>query len=372
MFDMDSVERIFTNTFLGGFREAQNTADTFRELFITERPAIKKAFGRLKDYLTLNKVTGDNANVLMDRAKNDFIVYLASRFLKEVGGLDQKRMFMGEGGTAKTLASTLKSPNPAIKNNPFYKNLYPLLENLKANVQGVKMFSGKMNAFDTNQMVNGMRGIKDDQKKFEYAIFALLQSGLDNSPITWYDKVPVELMADKILGPAIKNYMNAVTFVDIDSFFIQFIKNNYIYKDLVPTVGIFPGNIKINSAGEAIITKPKFKDRLYVKVFAPYPQYSGKDGKKDMERDRAAGLEVGEMLLLAKVDNDKYKLISKQGDKMHMKEYNYAIRSSIIEQNNPNQGTFKGYFPNWSEPETPVFAQSPLENPDNEAKNKCK
>ena len=97
-------------------------------------------------------------------------------------------------------------------------------------------------------------------------------------------------MADKILGPAIKNYVNGVTSIDIDSFFTQFIKNNYIYKDLVPTVGVFPGNITINSAGEAIITKPKFKDRLYVKVFAPYPQYSGKDGKKDMEKDLLKGL----------------------------------------------------------------------------------
>ena len=376
MFDMDSVERIFSNTFLGGFREAQNTTDTFRDLFITERPGVRKAFDRLRSYLTINRVTGDKANVLMDRAKNDFIVYLASRFLKEVAGLDQKSMFVGENTTAKKLAATLKSPNPAIKNNPFYKNMYPLLENIRANVEGIKMFNGKMNAFDFNQMVNGMRAISDDSKKVEYAIFALLQSGLDNSPITWYDKVPIELMATRILGPAIKAYMSTITSGDVDAFFTQFIKNNYIYSDLVPNAGVFKGDgtgtIGINSAGEATITKKILANRQYVKLFAPFPQYYGKDKKIQMEKDRAAGLEVGEMLLLARVGKDKFKLVSKQGDKMYMKEYSYAIRSSILKENNPNEGAFKGYFPNWSEPAPTVFTENPIDQSDNESKNKCK
>lgn len=378
MFDMESVDRMFENTFLKGFKKAQGTSEVFRDLFITESSMMRKAFDRLKGYLAINRVQGDDANAIMDKAKNDFIVYLASRHLKEKVGFNQADMFLRENATAETLAKTLKSPNPAIRNNPFYKNAYPLLENIKANVKGIKLFNTKLTTFDFNQLVNGLRGVKDPVKRFEYAVFILMQSGLDNSPITWYDKVPVEIMST-VIKPALETVGKSLTEGDIDVFFDQFIRNNYINSNLVPTAGVFKtdgaSSVRINKAGEAVITKKKFKKRNYLKVFAPFPKYY--NDKAAMEKDKAAGLEIGEMLLLQRTNGNTFRLITKLGDRMYMKEYNYAIRPSIIDANNPNRSIFRASFPNWSEPASLEFnsdaaATSLEELQGKEIKTKCK
>lgn len=368
MFDLNTVEKdIFNKTFLGAFKKAQGTSAVFRDLFITENPTIAATLDTLRSYLVMNEVNEEDMDVIMDKAKNDIIVQAVSSYYPDIPGGFQKELFIGDKTMAKRVAATLRSPSPAVRNSPFYKNIYPLIENLKSNVEGLKMFNVKLSTFDFNQLVNAFRSIKAKGGKYEVsnkdkrdlAFFALLQSGLDNSPITWFDKVPIEITS-AIITPALANYARGENSLELQGFIHQFIKNNYSNSNLVPYVGYYrtdgkSKSISIDSTGT--ITLPswqlkRYGNAAYVKVTARYPEYNEDTHK--FEKDTAAGVVTSETLLFAKVGDGKYKLVNKLGDKMYMKEYN-KTGVSFIKANNVAEGKFAKQFPNWSEPNLPTI-----------------
>lgn len=358
MFDAASVQRIFDNTLVGGFQEAQKLHELNRELFVTEHPKIKTSLDYLRDYLNTNGVTEDNANTVLDKVKNDLIIHMISSTTNRAADI-LKSLFLGSAtnlSTAEKIAKTLKSPNPAITKNPFFKALIPLLENPRSNVKGLKMFNVKLTTFDFNQLVNGFNAINNENLKKELAAFILLQSGLDNSPISWYDKIPVDTM-HAIIEKSILNFKDNMQNFDTDHFMHEFIRNNYMNYDLVPTIGVYyskgGGNIIIDKQGILKSdVKKRHTNRLFVKVRAEYPEYADKD---KAALAKAAGLVTGEYLLFAKRPDGSFQLINKRGDKMNMKEFKGANSPSILNANNVDTGIFRESFPTWAEPELPAL-----------------
>ena len=209
----------------------------------------------------------------------------------------------------------------------------------------------------------------------------LLQSGFDYSPISAFDKVPIET-ASAILKPDFPDFIEHPYNYELGTFLDQFVRNNYYLRGIAPTVGTYrtdnSGNVKIDSAGVIKLSdyhSRKNGDRLYVKVFAQYEKYN--NNKKAAERDRAAGLDTGEFLLFTKVSDGTYKLIDKLGDKMYMKEYGKGIVTSMILDNTVAEGKFTSKFTNWSEPNiTPLTPDNNSKSLEamkgEETKNKCK
>lgn len=355
MFDSKSVQRIFDDTLVGGFQKAQMLHDVYRDLFVTESPKIKTALDSLRDYLKSNKVDEQSSNDILDRAKNALIVYMFSAskdFMADV----QKRLQLGTEdlkSVPEEIASKLKSPNPAIRKNPFYKQLIPLLQNPKSDVKALKMFNVKLTTFDFNQIVNGFSGITDVNEQKRLAALILFQSGLDNSAETWYDKVPVDVMAD-LLNNAIMQFKDNLTNFDADHFMQEFIRNNYMNSSLVPYLGSLE-RLTIDKTGTFKGQMPKrFGNRLYLKVKATYPEYQDKD---KAALAKAAGLDTAEYLLLAKTEDGSFKLINKRGDRLS-KEYKKANMNSMLNKNNVNTGQFRDNFPQWSEPLLPALPKN--------------
>jgi hypothetical protein len=347
MFDSKSIQKIFDDTLVGGFQKAQMLHDVYRDLFVTETPKIKTALDSIRDYLKSNKVDEQSSNDILDRAKNALIVYMFSAskdFMVDV----QKRLQLGTEdikSLPEEIASKLKSPNPVIRKNPFYKQLIPLLQNPKSDVKALKMFNVKLTTFDFNQIVNGFSGITDVNEQKRLAALILFQSGLDNSAETWYDKVPVDVMAG-LLNNAIEQFKDNLSNFDTDHFIQEFIRNNYMNSSLVPYLGSLE-RLTIDKTGTFKGQMPKrFGNRLYLKVKATYPEYQDKD---KAALAKAAGLDTAEYLLLAKTEDGSFKLINKRGDRLS-KEYKKANMNSMLNKNNVNTGEFRDKFPQWSEP----------------------
>lgn len=383
MFTKDSRERLIKGTLLEGFEKAQKVPNVFRQLFVTESEAVKAELDKLRSYLFLNGVNMEDTNTIMDRYKNDFIVYAVSAYLKAFPGnaktiLD---LFKGDNSLAKRIAKYQKNPSKTVRNNPFLKALLPLLERPNAKVEGMKMTSTQKTTFDINQIVNGFTAVyssKNEQTaetaKLELALFAFLQSGLDNSPVTWYDKVPVDIAAS-IINPAISSFLakdNQAEFVQ--KFTHQFFRNSAGMSSLIPWVGKYSADalesdVKLSSSGILTLSEydeRRYKERLYLKISAILPKYKG--DVKAREEAQAAGLPTVESLLLVKVSDGKYQLASKLGDGIYMKEYNPELRQSYLPENNIDTGEFAKQFPTWSEPIAPPL---PTDNGYSAYQNAC-
>jgi hypothetical protein len=231
------------------------------------------------------------------------------------------------------------------------------------------MFNVKLTTFEFNQLVNGFSGLSTDLQK-QLGAFILLQSGLDNSSDTWYDKVPVNIMHD-VLSAGIEQFTDNINNFDTDQFIQEFIRNNYKNSDLVPYVGTYRTNgsgIVIDKSGVIRLASPRFKNRLYVKVKAEFPEFANKE---KAALAKAAGLETGEYLLFAKREDGTYQLINKKGDRL-MKEFRGYASPSIINANNVATGRFADKFPNWTEPMLPAIPKNESLPSEGEAlENEC-
>jgi hypothetical protein len=378
MFTKESRDKLIQGTLLEGFDKAQQVYNVFRQLFVTETQEIAAELDKLRSYLFLNDVKMEDANTIMDRYKNDLIVYMVSTYLKTTQGqgIDPSAamlsMFKGSDTVAKKIAKYQKNPNKSVRNNPFLKALLPLLERPNAKVDNLKMTSTPKTTFEINQIVNGFTAVYSSKgetasygAKAELALFALLQSGLDNSPITWYDKIPVD-MASSIINPGINAYLameNKSRFLQV--FTHQFFRNNLNLSSLVPWIGNYSSDaiesdVKFSPSGVYTLegyNEKKHANRLYLKVTAILPQYKG-DPKK-LQDAKDAGLPTTETLLLVRISEGKYQLASKLGEGIYMKEYNPELRQSYLAENNIDTSKFAKEFPTWSEPAAPPL---PLDN----------
>jgi hypothetical protein len=383
MFEQEDVDAIYNSTFLGAFKEAHGLSESFREIFITEMNTIRSQFSLLRSYLIENGVQGDDLNKIMDKAKNDFMVY-AFMHHPNITKKIVLDLFKGEGSFPKTMLAQIKNKKLS-QENPFIRNLYALLENPQSLVDNLKMFNVKLTVHEHNEIVAGIKALKSTRKGDTMvagaAVFALVQSGLDNSPITWYDKIPVDVMHN-FLKPgieAIRGMTSSPSF-ELQQFFHQFIRNNYMNAELVPTLGRFDPaqpegnwNFKPDTQGKIIVATPKYSKRMYLKLNAKYVF----ETPEAMEQAKNAGIPVGEYLLLMKVGPETFQVVNKQGSGMYMKEYARNVVSSSLNENNPNEGAYASMFINWKEPVLAPFQgkdtkQSIESLLGKETKKKCK
>jgi hypothetical protein len=383
MFDEEQVDALYDKTFLGAFKKAHTLSETFREMFMTEMNVIRSQFGLLRAYLSENGVQGDDLNKIMDKAKNDFIVYA---FMNHPKMTKSKALefFKGEKSFPRQMMDKIRNKKLA-NENPFIKNLYALLENPQSLVDNLKMFNTRLTVHEHNEIVAGLKALRKTKNGESLltgaAVFALVQSGLDNSPITWYDKIPVEIMHE-LLAPGVevlKASTTSPTF-QLQDFFHQFIRNNFINSELVPTLGKTDftkeggnWNFRPDSQGKVVVTSKKHSKRMYLKLRAEYVF----DTKEQREEAQDAGIPVSEYLLLMRVQGDVFQLVSKQGSGMYMKEYGKVILPSSLPENNPDQGMFGEQFPNYSEPNPAPFQGKDTKDSTEsllgkETKKKCK
>jgi hypothetical protein len=354
MFSIDVATKLWDNTFLKGFRKAQNLTTTYDPFFLTEHPVIKSQFTLFRNYLVLNKVDTQTINKIMDRAKNDFVVYVFSKHPdRNMNSQVLIKKYFTEilgKSTVQKIATLLKNQT-LIQENPALKQLYAIFDDPKTSVHYLKMFNGKINTYEQNLFTLGLRALKNTPKTPDPKVIAalsLLQSGLNNSPITFYDKVPVESM-DNVLKDAFSNVRATADSgnFSLSHFFHQFIRNNYQLSGLVPSVGTYnPGSneskgITFDTQGYTTIDRPYTKNRQYVKVFAEYPLTE--EQKQEYEKNN---IPTGEFLLLMRTSGNTFVIVNKQGSSIYLREYLPGIGESVLPGNNLETGVLEDFFPN--------------------------
>jgi hypothetical protein len=195
----------------------------------------------------------------MDNFKNGFIKYLISSANYKGKSVASyfKDLFIGKGLPATNLQETLqnKSLAEAIKGvqlsgnrfskNPIFKELVAVLTNGDVTERSIfdnmKLFSRKMTKYESDVLTSGLRELAEkadntaSKQIFEKLfLFSVIQSGIGNSPFSFYDKLPFDAVAP-LVNAAISAYESNPN-VNLSEFFVQFYLNNLNNSTLVPKI----------------------------------------------------------------------------------------------------------------------------------------
>lgn len=256
----ENVDKYMDETFLGAFHRAVGEGTKiYKPVFYTEHPLIKNELARIKNQVNLNKFA--DSEKAMNLAKNDIINFvlqtqpISSIILKN----EAKIIFQG---MSRDLAKAKE--HPLTKNNPLIKELYPLISPnasreiaTSKDLDNIKMFSKKLEAVDQNLLTEGWKNLFEIDEKFAQNLmtFTILQSGLNNSPVSFTQYAPNEQYV-KLTSRLLSN-----PDVDFTGFYDKFIRNNYQNNDVVPKIDKYRmtqnGLVTIADGQVARVTTPR-------------------------------------------------------------------------------------------------------------------
>lgn len=253
-----NAEKLITDTFLKSFKNVHNIErEVYNEFFVTEKPQFKKYIDLIVDEkLALSR---EKLEEIIDKFKNSFVQYLitSANYKGKSVASYFKDLFIGKGTPVTSLQEAIndrslpevikaiQTSNIKFKNNPIFKELVAILSNGDISERSIydnlKLFSRKMTKYESDVLTAGLRELAEkaegslSKQVFERLfLFSVIQSGIGNSPFSFYDKLPFDATAP--LVSAALNAYEANPNVNLAEFFIQFYMNNLNNSTLVPKI----------------------------------------------------------------------------------------------------------------------------------------
>lgn len=331
----ENVDKFMSETFVGSFYNAvKKSVKMYAPMFFTENKLAKQELAFIKETIDLNK-SADKEKIL-NIVKNDLVNFALQTSPSDKQKLMNvaKILYNGDDSVAKDLQKAKNSKK--LKDNPIIKALFPLVSSnstdqisIPKDLDNIKMFSKKVDAVDSNIITEGWKELFETNPKLakKLVVFSILQSGLNNSPVSFTQFVPNEYyvpLANKLLG-------NSTNF---DGFEDKFYRNNYQNDDLVPKTKKFintrNGTVTIANGYTATIAAPrvsKITGKPLSRDLRVYPYikaWNGREGKYELYHN------TGEMT----PKNDViFERVSTLGDGYNLKEW--SDESMILSNRKP-------------------------------------
>lgn len=238
----DNIEAFEKETFIGSFLNvADSTVKMYNPLFYTESPEVKNLINGIKRILKYNPdISLDKMEPVLNMAKNDLIAYIVQNTVtggNKIGAV-MPNYFKGERSVPRNVAK-IKESNSLLKDNLLFQELYPILSQDEKGEDNLKFFNRRLLPEDANLITEAWQelfdvattGSKDEKDTAEdIMMFAIFQSGLNNSPISYLQYAPNEQYI-----PLITRWLDAFQESgNLAGFQHRFVKNRYRSNDLVP------------------------------------------------------------------------------------------------------------------------------------------
>lgn len=225
---------VFNTTFLKVFDKHDFSIKAYNDLFFSSRPDINIYLRDVIDSIpTFKTIDKDKVTSLV---RNDFINYLLQNYGTSDGKLLNEYkdiLFKGENSLAKRLIKLKQKENKTpqeqeILDNKFVQELFPLLNQGFKKTDNIKIFTKRLDTFTYNLFTEEFRKLKDISPETYNNLVRLgvLQSGLNNSPITYLGLIPYESYGD-LVNNAIDNFDKKNGVDDLYKFKQLFYRNNY-------------------------------------------------------------------------------------------------------------------------------------------------
>ncbi|MCX6711684.1 MAG: hypothetical protein NT139_01430, partial [Candidatus Woesearchaeota archaeon] len=316
--DVSSLEGMMDKTFLSKIKSIKDAVpDMFKDYFVSlhpkARPFMQKAFDVINN--TDDFMTDDDKILLLNRFENFFLTYLTHVVkTKEESGKESSlnsnylKMFMG----ANSIATTLKKYQKIYPDNKALQTLFGIINSDVNSTNNVKIFNTKMSTYEINTFGESLVELYDyadrmndeDLKKFvkELSVFSILQSGVQQSPISFTKILPLDYYSAKV-GDIFNNFLSNddINFTP-DTVWKQFNQNNYhngrLVKTIVKTQQVF------NENGGPIQLRDKNDNILrddYVVMKHIKPELQNNQLKQDELRKQKKFDEIYDTILYQKI-----------------------------------------------------------------------
>ncbi len=207
---INGIENVINNTFVKSFNQGSFAISTYKDLYDTQREDVVEMVLSIANRIEQKqiddfkgKMTKEAKTKLINTIENDFINYIVQNY--GYSNIDEFRnsLFKGENSVAKQLlALKTKEVSKAtddelkLKKNILIEQLFPLIDKARSGTgyDNVKIFTKRIATFESNQLTRAFREIQEINPDLGAKLIDLgiLQSGLNNSPITYLGIIPFE------------------------------------------------------------------------------------------------------------------------------------------------------------------------------------
>lgn len=247
---VSNPEDILSTTFIGEMKDQKDDIpNMFANYFVALHPNARPALLKMFEFLNNPKLsfTDDTKKEYLNRYQNFLLTYVLQniRTVSEVSGKGHQlnnyyHLFFGDKSFARQLQA-LKN-RPEYKDNKLVKELFPIVSTNRSNPDNVRLFVNKMSTYEIDSIIEAASdlyekaGIDSSIKEFvsNLAIFSILQSGVQLSPITYTRILPNEMYSRLVNTIFDKFTGGAIDTIDPNVVYKQFFQNNYNNKSLVP------------------------------------------------------------------------------------------------------------------------------------------
>lgn len=357
----ESFKRVFDNTFLSKIKEIKDAIpEMFREFFVSLHPKAQPVFEKVLDELSNDglKLSNNEKVEILNRFENFYINYLLHTVkIFEDGKTYSANQYYKLFFKDNSLASDLKKYKDRYPENPALKQLFPIISTDVKFTNNIKLFNTKLSTYEVNLISEGLQNLVDqatennDKELLVFTkklgIFAILQSGVQKSPIAYTQILPGTLYSD-VTNDIFTRFSNNDIDISPEIIWKQFHQNYWFNINLTPRT-----KDPVDSNGLLRVSRMKAnanRDYLLKRVLTT--EYAGKKNAQLRETmyKQGRGEEMFTNTLFEKVKffNDEnvditdtletayYKPIPVLGNKMYMTEVStYDLDKSIVQTNTP-------------------------------------
>lgn len=230
---VNGVDRILSNTFVGSMDQTDFSIKAYGQFYNMESD--KVIVENTQNMLDLiNPFIDNDKQKIRTLLENDFINFIVQNYgysnTKELNS----KLFKGVDSVAKRLLhikNSNKKQDIELSENLLIKELYPLLNKVSGQ-DNVKIFAKRFDTFTANQLTEAFRELRisdhpeAQQLAKDLMDVGIIQSGLNNSPITYLGIIPYEYYNDIVKEGFNKFNQEENKQSIIDEFNKLFLRNN--------------------------------------------------------------------------------------------------------------------------------------------------
>lgn len=245
---IENPEDVLSNTFLDVMKsEKEEIPKMFSNYFVFLHNNAKDTFTKMYDFISsegMANLTDATKAEMLNKFQNFFLNYLLHtvRFNnpltnREEQGNSYYRLFFNDSFAKQVRKFQKKYPD-----NKLLKELFPLVSSDRTQTDNVKLFVSKMSSYEANTIIESAVQLLEiaeqdpETKTFmnDLAMFSLVQSGVQASPISYTKVLPNELYA-RIAGTIFDRFTDSPNIlIDPELVFNQFFQNYYFNRTIVP------------------------------------------------------------------------------------------------------------------------------------------
>ncbi len=229
---INNIDNIYNNTFVGLFDQHKFTIDVYGQFYDTRRSEILANNRFILN--TINPFKAEDKNKLSTLIENDFINYVIQNYgYPDDISATTNRLFRGDNSLAKKVlrikkGEGLEGEQDKLKDNLLIKELTPLLADKDhRGTDNIRIYTKRFDTFTANQLTESFREIEllmPDLAR-DLMDLGIIQSGLNNSPITYLGLIPFEYYG-QLVRDAFIRFDKEGGAKDLNKFTQLFIRNN--------------------------------------------------------------------------------------------------------------------------------------------------